>query len=289
MMTSEALEAFLWKHGTKKIIANLAENIYLGGSDFKGMLPSRSMYEQYDIESIVYKGHKVYSVVSKGVTQADIVFYLHGGGFAWGLSKIQWDFIGYLADHLSYRVIVPDYPLVPHVTFRDIYDYVLEVYRYTAHIKSRLFVVGDSAGASLVLGLSQLIEQQDLRKPEHMILISPWMDIELNNPMIDAIDAIDPTLDRNGLKTIERLYADGEKKNPLVSPIYGDYSYVSPMSLFIGTRDILYPDCKLFELDCKAKGIDLSFYEYEDMIHIFPLFDTPEGNEAKLMILNIMK
>lgn len=289
MITSAELEAFLWQYGTKQLIANIESTIYKGGTFFEGLNPPKSLLKEADVETIIYQGSKIYSVAKKGITTTATIYYLHGGGFTCGLSKIQWDMIAYLADNLPYRIVVPDYPLVPHVSYKEIYHFIFEVYKNLSTTKENLFVLGDSAGASLVLGLSQLIDREQVRKPQEQIVISPWLEIELRNETIDIIEPIDPTLDRKGLKFIEKLYADDQPHNPLVSPIYGDYSEAAPISLFIGTKDILYPDCYLFNQICKEKGVALSYYEYKDMIHIFPFFDTPEGNEAKQTILDILR
>lgn len=287
-MTTDALESFLWQFGTKDKIANIEKNIYKGGAFFEGILPPKSMQKLLDIETIKVKGSKVYSLKNKGLQPTDTIYYLHGGGFTCGLSKIQWDIIGFMIDRLGYKIIVPDYPLVPHVSYKEIYQFIENIYSYLDD-KGRLFIVGDSAGASLVLGLSQLIRGKGLRKPDGLVMLSPWMDVSMTNTAIEAIQPLDPTLDVNGLHFIAKLYSLGDYKNPLVSPIYGDYIESPPMTLFIGTKDILYPDCKLFYEQCKAKGIPLSYYEYKDMVHLFPLFDTPIGNEAKEILIATLK
>lgn len=288
-MTPEALETFLWQYGTKKIIANMEINLYKGGSFFEGIAPPKSLQKSVDIDTILVSGNKVYSLQQKLNNPTDTIYYLHGGGFTCGMSMIQWDIIGYLIDKLNYKVIVPDYPLVPDVNYKDIYAFIVDIYKYISDIEGRLFVVGDSAGASLVLGLSQYIKKDDLRMPEHLVLISPWMDVSMKNPQIAAIQPLDPTLDVRGLDFIAKLYSDGNYKNPLVSPIYGDYSKVCPMTLLIGTRDILYPDCKLFNEKCISQNIPLSYYAYKNMVHLFPLFDTPQGNEAKSIIIDALQ
>lgn len=288
-MTNQELEDYLWKYGVKKAIANIETNIYKGGAFFESMSPPRSLQKKFEIESIIYKGNKIYSVLPKNGKYADTVYYIHGGGFTCGLSKIQWDIVGYLAERLSYRIVVPDYPLLPHVNYKDIYEFIVEIYKYISDSSGRLFVVGDSAGASLVLGLSQIIEKEELRRSNHLVLISPWMDVSMTNPAIEAIQPFDPTLDITGLHFIAKLYSGGDYKNPLISPLYGDYTNASPMSLFIGTKDILYPDCKLFYDQCKQKYIPISYYEYKDMIHIFPLFDIPQGNEAKEILIKTLR
>lgn len=288
-MTSEALEAALWKLGTKKLIANLETDMYKGGAFYDSVPPPIRLLNKYDIETAIIDGSKVYTLSVKDQIPTDTIYYLHGGGFACGLSLIHWEIITYFADQLGYRIVIPDYPLIPKADYIEIYDFIFNLYKEIAKSKGRLFIVGDSAGASLVLGLSQLIDKEKLRKPDHLIMISPWMDVAMTNTEIERLQPIDPSLDCDGLKYAGQVYSMGDLQNPLVSPIYGEYQDVSPMTLIVGTLDLLYPDCHKFNEICKEKGVKLSFYEYENMVHLFPLFNIPQAKEAREIMVSIMK
>lgn len=288
-MTSEALEAALWKLGTKKLIANLETDMYKGGAFYDSVPPPTRLFNKYDIETAIIDGAKVYTLSVKDQIPTDTIYYLHGGGFACGLSLIHWEIITYFADQLGYRIVIPDYPLIPKADYIEIYDFVLNLYKEIAKSKGRLFIVGDSAGASLVLGLSQLIDKEKLRKPDHLIMISPWMDVAMTNTEIERLQPIDPSLDCDGLKYAGQVYSMGDLQNPLVSPIYGEYQDASPMTLIVGTLDLLYPDCHKFNEICKEKGVNLSFYEYENMVHLFPLFNIPQAKEVREIMVSIMK
>lgn len=288
-MTSEALEAALWKLGTKKLIANLETDMYKGGAFYDSVPPPIRLLNKYDIETAIIDGSKVYTLSVKDQIPTDTIYYLHGGGFACGLSLIHWEIITYFADQLGYRIVIPDYPLIPKADYIEIYDFIFNLYKEIAKSKGRLFIVGDSAGASLVLGLSQLIDKEKLRKPDHLIMISPWMDVAMTNTEIERLQPIDPSLDCDGLKYAGQVYSMGDLQNPLVSPIYGEYQDVSPMTLIVGTLDLLYPDCHKFNEICKEKGVKLSFYEYKNMVHLFPLFNIPQAKEAREIMVSIMK
>lgn len=287
-MTSDALEAALWKLGTKKLIANLETDMYIGGAFYESVPPPNRLLNKYDIQSAIIDGSKVYTLAIKGKVTTDTIYYLHGGGFACGLSLIHWDLVAYLADQLGYKLVIPDYPLIPKADYIEIYDYIFNLYKSISVTKGRLFVVGDSAGASLVLGLSQLIDKHNLRKPSHQVMISPWMDVEMKNQDIEKLQPIDPSLDAQGLKYAGEVYSVGDFENPLVSPICGQYVDAAPMTLIVGTLDILYPDCRLFNERCKENGVNLSFYEFENMVHLFPLFNIPEAKEAKQIIVDAL-
>ena len=61
-----------------------------------------------------------------------------------------------------------------------------------------------------------------------------------------------------------------------VSPIKGDLSKLKNIKIFIGTRDILNPDCKL--LQEKAPENEVEIREYENAKHIW-LIDNNSDKE----------
>ena len=81
-----------------------------------------------------------------------------------------------------------------------------------------------------------------------LILISPWLDIATNNPKIEKVQKKDPLLKAWQLQQVAPYWANGKKnfKNPQVSPLYSSqFNKMAPISFFIGTHDIFYPDNQL--------------------------------------------
>jgi acetyl esterase/lipase len=56
--------------------------------------------------------------------------------------------------------------------------------------------------------------------------------------------------------------------------------------LFIGTRDILYPDCRKLRNNAAAEGVKINYREYDGMVHNWMLGPMPE---AKLAIKEIVE
>ena len=95
------------------------------------------------------------------------------------------------------------------------------------------------------------------------------------------MDDQDPFLGIQGLIDAGKLYAgDLDRTSYVVSPIYGELHGLAPISVFVGTRDIMVADCrKLRHLAARA-NIPLDYHEFEDMVHDWMLFPLPEANEA---------
>ena len=113
------------------------------------------------------------------------------------------------------------------------------------------------------------------------MLLSPWLDATLSNPEIAEFDKIDPFLGVEGLKYGGEVYArDVDPKSYLVSPVYGSLKDLAPVTLFIGTRDILYPDCRKLRDKASAEGVRLDYREYDQMVHNWMLGPMPEAKHA---------
>ena len=205
-----------------------------------------------------------------------IVLYLHGGGYISGFMKIHYDFINKLVDELNVQVIIPDYPLAPSYTYQTTINMIEESYLailqdYPDH---QIILMGDSAGGGLALALYLKLKQTTKRLPKKIIAICPCVDIALDDPKILEYLKVEPILkDLDGIQQIAEIYAEGDHKNPLVSPYYGDFSGIEDLTVFIGTNDILYPDCERFRAKLEASNIQHNFFVYQNMCHCWMLYN----------------
>lgn len=133
------------------------------------------------------------------------------------------------------------------------------------------------------------MQERGERQPENIILISPVLDMTLTNPEIKEVESRDPIIATPGVRDIAKLYA-GERSVEyyLISPIYGNLECLGKISVFIGTHDLLFPDVKKFKKMMEEKGIPINYYEYEKMLHVWPLFPLPESKKAIKQIIDII-
>lgn len=145
--------------------------------------------------------------------------------------------------------------------------------------------VGDSAGAGLALSLA-LALARDASPP--LVLLSPWLDVALENSEIPEVDARDPWLSVVGLRECGRMYAgDLKVDDPRVSPIHGSLSHLPRISIFIGTRDVFLPDARKLQRRAPER---VSLVEYPDMVHDFMLLrGIPESRAAFADIVRALK
>ena len=217
-----------------------------------------------------YQDRKVFYVSPKD-KQTDLnILYFHGGSYMAEATKEHWEFIQKLAIDTNTTVIMPDYPLAPKSNYKEVYNMVEPLYKeIISNIDTNNFIVmGDSAGGGLALGLLEKISIENIKVPDKIILISPWLDTRLENPKIDEVQKRDKQLNKDTLKLAGISYSLGND-NYLVNPIDGDLSKLQNITIFIGTDDILNPDIHLLEEKAKEQGISIEIKEYENAGHIW--------------------
>ncbi len=74
----------------------------------------------------------------------------------------------------------------------------------------------------------------------------------------------------------------------MLSPINGTVQELGKISIFIGTKDILEADTRKFKRLTGEKGVNINFYEYKDMVHVWILFNLPESKQAIDQIISLI-
>lgn len=233
-----------------------------------------------------------YQLKPLGMVGKKHIFYLHGGGYVYGISSMHWEFLGKLADALDCTITVPIYPLAPEHNHQEVFQMLTPIYEEVCDDTKPedLVLMGDSAGGGIALALAQLLKQMHLPQPENIILLSPVLDMTFSNSEIAGMESCDLIVATPALRDIGQWYrGDREITHPLVSPIYGDLEGLGKISLFVGTHEVLCPDARRLRGMLKAKGIPLGYYEYRGMLHVWPLFFLPESKKAVSEIIEIIR
>ena len=236
--------------------------------------PTSSIKKTCNVSVTTHEKNKVYNITPKNNTYSKTIMYLHGGAYMGEMTKDHWDFLEKLVQDTNSRIIMPDYPLTPRYTYKDVFKMVENVYN-EYYEEDNFILMGDSAGGGIVAGLLEKVE----KAPSKSILISPWLDVSMSNPKMVEIQKNDKDLTIDKLKVAGRLYAGSENdlKNPLVSPIYGDVSKLNNVVILSGTYDILWADCS----DLKSKNENINLKEYEGASHIWIIKKNCDHNLVK--------
>lgn len=179
------------------------------------------------------------------------------------------------------KVTIPSCPLAPEYTAIDVHRYLVRVYSWLTaeYPEDVFFLFGDFSGGGLALSfLQELRDVVNLPMPVRTAVVSPWLDIALNNPKIKIMKKTDPILPVEALKEAGARYCGPlEPDHPFVSPLYGNWEQLGQILIFSGTDEILTPDCELLaEKAGKFKGTEIIYKKGAKMIHNWILIPSKE-------------
>jgi len=212
-------------------------------------------------------------------TTPGALVYFHGGAFVNGIARQHWGLIRHLSEATHREVCVPSYPLAPDRTAADALAFLGALLEHLRPV-APLHLLGDSAGGNLALRLAQC--PATAGTVAGLTLIAPWLDLSISNPEIPGVEVGDPWLCSAGLREIAKHWAGGyPRQDRAVSPLFGSVEGLPPTAVFVGTRDICLPDCRLLA----EKSPAVTLHVEEGSPHVYPLLPTPEGNAARDLIV----
>lgn len=219
-----------------------------------------------------------------------LLIFIHGGAFISGPAKHHWDTIKEIAKKTNYKIWMCNYPKAPENQILKISKNIDNI--YASSLKkfkaSDISLIGDSVGGTLTTALIQRLIINRFELPNRIILVSPVMDASLSHPEIEGFEKIDPMLSIIGVKSAKKMCAGNmDLKDPIISPLYGDFKGFPNTFLFLAQNDIMYPDGKLAEEKMKKNDVTIKVIEGSNMPHIWPFL--PVMKEAKTSLQNIIR
>ena len=217
-----------------------------------------------------------------------VVFYIHGGYYVYQMGSEQMATMNRIANQTNAMIVMPIYRLAPFTTAERGHETMAALYEKVCSENEgkKIVLMGDSAGGGYSLALAEGLSQRGLSQPDELILLSPWVDVTMSN--LGISDYYDPMLTVTMGKLSGEAWAGSLPMDDwLVSPIYGDLSDLKNVSIFVGTRELFYPDDTL--LYEKLKGNEnVTLYVGKGQNHVYPVYPTPEGRIAVEQIIDIV-
>lgn len=252
--------------------------------------PPDGLRERHSSRCADYAGFRCWTVEPRHATPTRTVMYLHGGAYVNEIFPEHWNLIERIVEGGA-RVVVPLYGLAPEHGYTAAYRLLTDVYRdiLSTVSPSDVAIAGDSAGGGLALGFAQTLLSTGLPQPDRLVLISPWLDLTLQNPGIDRLARRDPWLAVPGARECGRAWAEGaDPRIPQLSPLGGPLAGIARMDIYIGTRDILFPDVVLLCDRGAAEGAVIDLTICSGAVHVYPLTPTREGRLASTGIVSAL-
>lgn len=226
------------------------------------------------------RGFNVY-VFSDGDYE-NVVLYLHGGAFAFDIFPEQVKFVDALVGTVNAKVYMPAYPLAPKYSYKDTYKMVTELYDELLKEGKPIFVMGDSAGGTITLGLVDIIKSTGRKMPDRIVPICPAPDLSFSNPEAKEVEKRDPIDAIYGVTECSKMWAKGvDLRDPgLTALTRKDMSNYPKTMLFCASEDLLTPDIMILYKMLKDAGNDVSLVKGEGLWHVFCVSDIPEKQQS---------
>lgn len=225
--------------------------------------------------------------ITEGARTDAAILYLHGGGYVLGGLGTHGALGARLSAETGLAVLVVDYRLGPEHQHPAALDDALAGHdwlRARGIASERIVVAGDSAGGGLTLAtLAALRDRGD--RVAAGVAMSPWADLTCTNDTYDRLGDDDPMVGRSHLTAYAAAYAGGTPlDDPALSPGLGDLTGLPPVLLQVGGLEVLLDDSRKAAAAIERGGGEVVLQEWDEAIHVFQMFDTPESDEALAQI-----
>ena len=262
-------------------------SIYIGRKVDRQTPPS-FIRSRLQVSELKTGGGTLFTLSNNTSSNNKHIFYIPGGGYVRGPLMQHWRYLQKLIEQTGATASLLVYPKTPEHNYKEVYDCVWQSYNEVLknNAGSEIFLMGDSAGGALVLGLAQMLRDKQMLQSKRMILLFPWMDASLKDPDIKKFEEVEPMLDREALQKIGTWYAAGEDmKNPLLSPLYADLTDLAPVTIIAGMYDILWTDIWKFWDNAVNKKFPVEMINFDKMIHGFTHAPIPEAEQAMNIVV----
>lgn len=216
-----------------------------------------------------------------------VIYYLHGGGYVIGsLDGAYRGYLPRLARVTGLRVFAIAYRLAPEHPFPAGLDDALAGYRWLLDAgidAADIVIAGDSAGGGLALATLLSLRDAGEPLPAGAALLSPWANLTPLDPARERLAPVDPFLTAEAIASTAACYADGEPlDNPLISPVYADFTGLPPLLLQVGTIELWLTDAARVTRRARRAGVDVTLDVWDGQMHVWPLYGAalPEARQA---------
>jgi monoterpene epsilon-lactone hydrolase len=231
-------------------------------------------------------------LIPQNARNDQVLLYLHGGGFVFGISFLHREMVGYLARKMGIRVLIVDYRLAPEHPFPAALDDCVTAYRWLLNegfSADGIGVAGDSAGGNLTITTLMKVRDSGDPLPVAAACLSPVADLMPKDKRLKEVH--DPLLHPKSMRFFNTSYvAHNDPHNPLISPVFGDWQGLPPLLIHAGEDEILRDGAVRIDELARAAGVEVQLEIYPRMWHVWQLYlELPQAQQSLDDIAGFLK
>lgn len=253
---------------------------------FEEWLGQFTIPEGTAFESVDANGVPCLWAVSPNFNNTNVVIHFHSGGYLLGSAYGYRSFGGFLSKATNAKVLLVDFRLAPEHPHPAAVEDALTVYRWLldeGYNPKQVSLCGDSGGGGLALVALQQLRDAGTALPSSTVAISPLADFTASGESRVTNMPIDPLVTADLLESMAQTYCGAkDRTDPMLSPLFGDWSGLSPILILAGGIEAMRDDGKLCAEAAARAGVDARYIEGENMVHIWPMYADrlPQAREA---------
>lgn len=222
-----------------------------------------------------------------------LLVHLHGGGYVFfpGESGVREAVI--MAGLGGFKILSIDYRMAPDFPYPAALDDAMAVWKeLTKQVDPKtLGLFGTSAGGALTLSMILRAKEEHLPLPAAIASHTPWADLTETGDSYQTNEWIDNVLVTCSglLGEVAKLYVGShDRRDPHISPIYGDFHGFPPAVLITGTRDLFLSNTVRTHRKLRQAGVEAELHVYEGQSHA-QFDDNPDAPETKEAISEVSR
>ncbi len=237
-------------------------------------------YENFEIDGIMAE----WVSVNRPHMKKYVILYCHGGGYMTGSYRYARSITNKLASSTSMDVLSFDYRLAPEHPYPAAIEDALKVWdhlMYLGYGARDIIIAGDSAGGNLALTLTLALKEQGRLLPRGLLLFSPWTDMTHSGKSYETKADVDPILTLNYIEEAIQAYAaDEDLEDPMISPVFADFTGFPQTFIQVGTNEILLSDSLKLDKQMLKCRVPVRIEQYKGMWHVFQMAPFKTAYEA---------
>lgn len=248
---------------------------------------NQALLDRFGIKSepVVVNGVNAYMLTPSVIPPENrnrLLVHVHGGCYVMGGGGVAEGI--YMAGFGHYKVLSIDYRRPPAAFYPAALDDVVNGWKGAIKMADpkNMALFGLSAGGALTLSAVLRFKQEGIALPAAIAPGTPMSDLTGKGDSLFTNHMVDNVLVGVGrCDAMAEYYANGhDLKDPMLSPIYGDFTGFPPAILTTGTRDLLLSSTVRTHRKLRQAGVEASLQVFEGQAHAQYNRDSPEGKEA---------